>query len=269
MKTQDIIFNLMLLACAAGWFSSSVVAADFKAELFGEPARIFAHIVTQDLNTGYVQINGGAMDLAAQPLWNFGDGTVVGSWFPAEHTYASTESNYIVKATGYFTDGATNSTEVLIRFAPPAIVPIALPDELLVTIPTDTVSLVSRVPGLGISPSLTHFDDSFFTTNLPRDAVEYLLTVAATVQHDLVNSNLLLVDGGFPQSVLRDTNFGGMYSIWYSSPVAFGSGDNGFQGTPQYSSFFHEMGHNFTLNFPAAYIYGDKIGEKHNGVTSK
>ena len=85
--------------------------------------------------------------MASQPVWDFGDGTVVGSWFPAEHTYASTGSNYIVKVTGYFTDGATNSTEVLVRFAPPAITPVALPDELLVTIPTEEVS--TRQPGAG------------------------------------------------------------------------------------------------------------------------
>lgn len=269
MKTKHIILSLALLACAAGWFPFPAAAADFKAELFGEPSRIFANIVTQDVNTGYVQINGVATNLAAQPLWDFGDGTVVGSWFPATNTYASTGSNYIVKVTGYFTDGATNSTEVLIRFVPPVIAPVALPDELLVTIPTDEVSLVSRVPGLGFSPSLAPFDDSFFTANLPRDAVEYLLTVAATVQCDLVNSNVVLIDGGFQQCVLRDTNFGGMYSIWYSSPVAFGSGDYGFQGTPQYSSFFHEMGHNFTLNFPAAYIYGERIGGNANAIYSE
>ena len=116
---------LLCLVCGS---LHTAAAVDFKAELFGGPARIFANIVTQDVNTGYVQINGVAMDLAAQPVWDFGDGTVVGSWFPAEHTYASTGSNYIVKVTGYFTDGATNSTEVLVRFAPPAITPVALPD---------------------------------------------------------------------------------------------------------------------------------------------
>lgn len=152
---------------------------------------------------------------------------------------------------------------------PPVIAPVALPDELLVTIPTDEVSLVSRMPGYGFSPSLTHFNDSFFTTNLPRDAVEYILTVAATVQRDLINSNVFLIDGGFAQCVLRDPAFGGMYSIWYSSPVAFGSGDYGFQGTPQYSSFFHEMGHNFTLNFPAAYYYGGKIDGNANAIYSE
>ena len=269
MRTKHIILSLTLLAGAAGCFPFPALAADFKAELFGEPARIFANIMTQDVNTGYVQINGVAMNLSAQPVWDFGDGTVVGSWFPAEHTYASTGSNYIVRVTGYFTDGATNSTEVLIRFVPPVIAPVTLPDELLVTIPTEDVSLASRMPGYGFSPSLTHFNDSFFTTNLPRDTVEYLLTVAATVQRDLINSNVFLIDGGFQQCVLRDTNFGGMYSIWYSSPVAFGSGDYGFQGTPQYSSFFHEMGHNFTLNFPAAYYYGGKIDGNANAIYSE
>jgi hypothetical protein len=174
-----------------------------------------------------------------------------------------------VKVTGCFTDGATNSTEVLVRFVPPLIAPVALPDELLVTIPTDEVALVSRIPGYGFSPGLTHFDDSFFTTNLSRSDVEYVLTVAATIQNDLINSNIFLIDGGFRQCVLRDAAFGGMYSIWYSSPVAFGSGDHGFQGTPGYLSFFHEMGHNFTLNFPAAYYYGGKIDGNANAIFSE
>ena len=272
MKTYLRIHRMKALVTAAvgliGW--NAAAAVDLKAELFGGPARIFANIMTQDVNAGYVQINGVGIGLTNRPpLWDFGDGTVVGSWFPAEHTYASPRSNYIVKVTGYFTDGATNFTEVLVRFAPPALTPVALPAELLVTIPTNDVSLVSRMPGYGFSPSLTHFDDSFFTTNLTRDAVEYLLTVAATVQCDFVNSNMFLVNGGFQQSVLRETNLFGMYSIWYSSPVAFGSGDYGFQGTPQYSSFFHEMGHNVTLNFPAGYYYGGKIDGNANAIYSE
>ncbi len=264
MKTKTTV--LWAVVCGS---LQTADAVDFKGELFGGPARIFANIVTQDVNTGYVQINGVAMNLAAQPVWDFGDGTVVGSWFPAEHTYASTKSNYVAKVSGYFTDGTTNSTEVLVRFAPPAITPVPLPEELLVTIPAKPVTLVSRMPGYGFSSSLTYFDDSFFTTSLPRETVEYLLTIAATVQRELINSNVFLIGGGFRQDVLRDSNFGGMYSIWYSSPVAFGSGDYGFQGTPGYSSFFHEMGHNFTLNFPAAYCYGGKIDGNANAIYSE
>ncbi len=257
---------VLCLVCWAAW---AVEAGDFKVELFGGSARIFANIVTQDVGTGYVQINGGAADLATQPVWDFGDGTVLGSWFPVEHTYLLPRSNYIVRVTGRFTDGATNSTELLVRFAPPAIKPVTLPKELLVTVPPGGVSLVSRMPGYGFSPDLSFFDDGFFTTNLPRDMVEYILTAAAALQWEFVNSNVFLVDGGFRQVVLRDPNFGGMYSIWYSSPVAFGSGDYGFQGTPQYSSFFHEMGHNFTLNFPAGHYYGGKIDGNANAIYSE
>ena len=270
MKAKALASLVALLACSGGGFVSPAAAVDFKAELFGGPERIFANIVTLNLDTGYVQINGAAMGLSNHPpVWDFGDGTMVASWFPAAHIYEPPRSNYIVKVTGHFTDGTTNSTEVLVRFAPPVLTPVGLPEALRVTIATNAVWLVSRMPGYGFSPSLTNFDGSFFTTNLPRDTVEYVLTVAAVVQHDLVNSNVFLVDGAFQQCVLRDPNAGGMYSIWYSSPVAFGSGDYGFQGTPQYSSFFHEMGHNFTLNFPAGYQYGGKIDGNANAIYSE
>jgi hypothetical protein len=269
-RTVHTLSLLALLSTLNLQLSTTCTAAlDFKAELFGEPTRINANIVTQTVTTGYVRINGVATGLAAQPLWDFGDGKVVGSWFPAEHTYAPPRSNYIVRVTGFFTDGVTNWTEVLVRFAQPVISPVPLPAQLGVTIPTNYIALLSRMPGYGFSSTLTNFDDSFFSTNLPRAAVEYLLSVAATVQNDLANSNVFLVDGGFRQRVLRDPAFGGMYSIWYSSPVAFGSGDYGFQGTPGYTSFFHEMGHNVSLNFPAGYYYGGKIDGNANAIYSE
>jgi hypothetical protein len=75
---------------------------DFKADLFGEPSRISANLVTQSVTSGYVQINGVATGLASQPLWDFGDGTVVGSWFPAEHTYV-VETSANLSAGGFTT----------------------------------------------------------------------------------------------------------------------------------------------------------------------
>ena len=225
MKTKPALFVpalICLLAFNLPLSTTCVMAADFKAELFGEASRIDANVITQDASTGYVEINGGAAGLASEPLWDFGDGTVVESWFPAEHIYSPPRSNYIVRVTGFFTDGATNWTEVLVRFVPPVISPVPLPAQLAVTVPTNDVTLVSRMPGYGFSPTLTHFDDSFFSTNLPRAVVEYVLSVAATVQNDLANSNVFLVDGGFSQRVLRDPAAGGMYSIWYSSPAALG-----------------------------------------------
>lgn len=62
----------------------------------------------------------------------------------------------------------------------------------------------------------------------------------------------------------------GMYSLWFTSPVSFGVGDYGFQGTIQWSSFIHEMGHNnFTLNTPYNYYYGGKIDGNANAIYSE
>ena len=94
--------------CAVGCFLRSTTTVDFKEELFGELSRIGANIVTQNVSSGYVQINGGAVNLASQPLWDFGDGTVVRSWFSAAHTYGPPQHNYVVRITGCFTDSATN-----------------------------------------------------------------------------------------------------------------------------------------------------------------
>jgi hypothetical protein len=68
---------------------------------------------------------------------------------------------------------------------------------------------------------------------------------------------------------LRDSSAGGAYSIWYSTPVAFGAGDAMFRGSPSYSSLFHEMGHNFTLNFPANFPYGGRIDGDANAIYSE
>jgi hypothetical protein len=91
----------------------------------------------------------------------------------------------------------------------------------------------------------------------------------AFIERDFVNYNTVLVNDCFKQVLLRDPSAGGMYSLWYTSPVAFGAADYAFQGTIQYSSFMHEMGHNFTLNTPWDYYYGGKIDGYANAIFSE
>ncbi|MBU0596361.1 T9SS type A sorting domain-containing protein, partial [Candidatus Bipolaricaulota bacterium] len=98
---------------------------------------------------------------------------------------------------------------------------------------------------------------------------EYVLSVAASRQKSMVNDDVFLIDDGFRQVVLRDSDFPGMYSLWYTSPVSFAAGDYAFQGTVEWSSFLHEMGHNFTLNFPADYYFGGKIDGCANAIYSE
>jgi hypothetical protein len=86
---------------------------------------------------------------------------------------------------------------------------------------------------------------------------------------DFVNDNVYRIAGEFPQVVQRDAGFGGMYSLWFTDPIAFVSGDYGFQDEIGWSSFMHEMGHNYTLNTPADYHFGGRIDGNANAIYSE
>ena len=242
---------------------------DFKKYLFGEPPSLNVFVDSLNSSTGQVVISGGDYRAPTTPFtWDWGDGTVNDGWFPQGHTYSDLSKNYILKVTAHYSDGVTDTVELIVRFVSPVISPVSLPPGIAVSIPATNVTLTSRMPGYGIPSSLTYFDDSFFGI-IPRSTTEYVLTVAASIQKELVNDDVYLIDGSFRQVLLRYPSFGGMCSLWYTSPVSFGVGDYGFQGTIQWSSFMHEMGHNFTLNSPADYYYGGKIDGCANAIFSE
>jgi hypothetical protein len=179
--------------------------------------------------SGNVVVNGGDSRRPSIPFtFNWGDGKVTDAFFPATHTYSDTNKNYVITVTAHYDDRTTDSTGLLVRFVAPVIKPVSLPDDVRVTIPISSVSLVSRMPGYTSSSRLSVFDDSHFGTT-PRSTVEYVLTVAAAIQKDFANDDVCLVDGGFRQVVLRDPDFGGMYSLWFTSPVSFESPPQGFR----------------------------------------
>jgi len=240
---------------------------DFKQQLFGSPSTLSASVQEINTATGHVLITGGDSECPTIPFtFNWGDGTVDEGWFPKEHTYADAARNYVVKVTAHYSGGGTNLAETVARFAPPDIDPVALPSELAVTIPSHPVSLSSRLYTL--PNNLTYFGDSFFDV-FPRASIEYVSTIAAWIQYEFANGNVFLVNNSFNQVLLRDPTAGGMYSLWFTNPVSFASGDYGFHGTLEYSSFFHEMGHNMTLNSPADYYYGGKIDGCANAIFSE
>ena len=241
----------------------------FQKWLFGQPSTLSLWIIDINKHTGEVNINGSDTQQPGIPFtWDWGDGTVHDGWFPQHHTYTNITENYIVKVIAHYGGSEEDSAKILVRFIRPAITPISLSQDIEVFIPNHEMNLTSRMPGYTIPENLTYFDDSFFNI-IPRSTVEYILTVSASIQKEFVNENLFLIEGGFNQYLLRDFSFGGMYSLWFTSPVVFGVGNYGFQGNIEYSSFMHEMGHNFTLNTPAEYIYGGKIDGNANAIYSE
>jgi hypothetical protein len=111
-----------------------------------------------------------------------------------------------------------------------------------------------------VPDSLTFFDDGFFSgEGVSRMAMEYVLSLAAYLQYDFTNGNVSSHGGGFRQVLLRDPDFPGIYVIWDSDPAGIIAGDSELSGYIPYAAFFHQMGHNFTLNSPAAYAVGEKV----------
>ena len=240
---------------------------DFRKQLFDPPTTLSLSIEGIDPGTGWVEINGVDTQQPSIPFtWDWGDGTIVNGWFPQQHTYTDLGRSYNVRVTSHYSGGGSDLCEVLVRFVPPVVAPVALPPELAVTIPDHEVPLGTRL--YPIPPDLTYFGDSFFDLT-PRAAVEYVLSVAAAIQDTITNGDRYAFEGGFRQVVLRAPSFWGMYSLWYTDPPSFASGDYGFLGTVQYASFMHEMGHNFSLNSPAGFYYGGRIDGNANAIFSE
>jgi hypothetical protein len=242
---------------------------DFKDILFAELSTLSAWVETIDRGTGDVRVNGVDTSRPSIPFTvEWGDGSTSEDFFPFDYTYSDTSKNYVITVISHYLDGSTSKTEVLAMFVSSDIRYISLPTNSEVIIPNATVTLMSRIPEYSPPSTLTIFDDSYFGI-IPRSTAEYVLNVAAVIQSDFANQDIYMVDGKFKQVVLRDPGFGGMYSLWYTTPVALVAGDYAFQDTFQWSSLMHEMGHNFTLNSPANYYYGGKIDGYANSIFSE
>ncbi|MFA4838259.1 MAG: hypothetical protein WC703_02125 [Candidatus Neomarinimicrobiota bacterium] len=245
---------------------------NFSKYIFGQAPSLYVYVKSVDKSTGGVLIRGGDSRKPPAPfILKWGDGAVTEGNFPQEHVYPDRTQNYIITVKARYSDSSSDSAEAFIRFVAPEIIQKALPSNIAVSIPDSMVMLESRMPKEELyefSDSLTYFEDKFFPV-IPRKTIEYILSVAASIQMKFVNNDVYKVNGGFNQVMLRHGQFGGMYSLWYTNPVSFGVGDYGFRGTIQWSSFFHEMGHNFTLNSPAGYYYGGKSDGNSSTIFSE
>ena len=244
---------------------------DFQQELFGTPSTLSLNIETVDTVTGQISVNGADSQGPTTPFtWDWGDGQVTNGFFPQQHTYTDTTKNYVIGVTSYYSGGGEGGKEVQARFVAPQIAPVTLDASVQVSIPLNDVALSSRMPGYLPPATVTHFDAADFGV-VPRATIEYVLTAAAAIQRSFANENVANVGGGFQQVVLKDSALsgGGMYSLWYTDPVAFGAAGAAVDGSIPYSSFMHEMGHNFTLNSPSDYYYGGKIDGNANAIFSE
>ena len=262
-----LFWILTILCCLPVSVPGQSASFDFKRYLFGNPSTLSLWLASLDAATGVARISGVDAQGPTTPFkWMWGDGSVSNGFFPQSHTYADKNKNYVVKVVSTYSGGGQDSAEILVRFVPPAVVPIALSPVIAVHVPNSSISLGTRL--YDPPTNLTAFDTSFFLI-FPRSTLEYILSVAATVQRDFVNDTIYLYKAAFEQYMLRDSTCGGAYSLWFTDPISFGVGDAFMRGEIDYSSLFHEMGHNFTLNTPAGYYYGGRIDGDANAIYSE
>ena len=178
---------------------------------------------------------------------------------------------YQVKVTAFYGNGVTDDVTLAIQFVvPPSPVlgPFTIPADLTVSVPTILPSFVSSWPGYG-PPGLRVVPDDQFGV-YSRSIFEHVLGCYAVIQADLVNNDLYRPEGHFRQIVLApiDPAQGGGFSLWYMAPPMFVGGNGFFGSTPDWSSMAHEMGHNATLNSPAAFRFGGNTDGPGSAIVS-
>ncbi|NQV35646.1 MAG: PKD domain-containing protein [Phycisphaeraceae bacterium] len=275
--TERLLKEILYILAFASAIGLGVAEGDSNSERFSylpilQETTGTLSVVAQSTNaqTGKVTFNGVDVTPVSRAFtWDFGDGTVVQGWFPQNHVYADKSQNYIVTVKSHYTDGGTDLDQALVRFTEPQVEKLFVPHYLAVTMPNSDTELASRTP-YSVPARLTHMPSDCFDL-VSRDVVEYVMSVATAIQMDFAGNDVVFPEETFKQIVLQDPGLqgGGLYSLWFTTPVSFAASCDAMKGSIAYSSFFHEIGHNVTLNFPADYHFGGKIDGNANAIYSE
>ncbi|MGD2250281.1 MAG: PEGA domain-containing protein, partial [Candidatus Methanofastidiosia archaeon] len=254
----------------------------FAKKYLKADSSLSVYIKDIDKKTGKVIIDGKDNQNSAVPLtfeWGDDSPNSYGK-FPQEHIYADLSKNYVLRVVAHYPRGKINSEEVLVYFTKLTInekEKISLPDSISVIIPDHTITLKERDPEKENRPKnykiqdLSYFDDDNFKY-IDRETVEYVLTLAALIQKNFVNDNIILIDEEFPQVILLEPGKNGAHSIWYTDPICVAIGENFSMSTDEgikWVVLFHELGHNFTLNTPPHYPFGGNLDGGANALYSE
>lgn len=274
MRMNSLRMAGLMLALLGPLCAGPAGAFDYK-RYTAQAAPTLSVSVQGQAADGTVTINGGDSAQPKDPFrFDFGDGTTVVGWFPQVHRYADARRNYIVTVTAFYAlpasadDGGganlfrIDQAQAVVRYAAPVLVPANLPATFAVRFPDPAPTLLGYT-----GRPLVAFTASAFGATFPGAAAEQVLGTAAMIGRDLVNDDLRMREGTFEQQIVQDTSFGGGgYSLWFTTPVALALGPAVVSPALRWSTVLHEMGHNFTLNTPAATTYGGWIDGDANAI---
>ena len=256
MKKFYIILLLSISLLFSEGTSAQVEIFNYKKALTTNRT-LSANIVNINRVTGEVVFSGADGRGPSTPTltftWIWGDGTSNNGFFPQTKKYADVTKNYTAKVISNYSNTEKDTVEILVDFIRAKLTPIALDPNLKVFIPSEKFTFTNY------TTQAVPFSDAIFDKTA-REQLEYLLHVGATVEYDFINQDAILYNGKFQQYMLRDSLFPGAYALYFTKPVGIGAGDVLTRGDIDYSSMYHEIGHNFTLNSPASYNFGNLFG---------
>ena len=272
MKKHFLCLLLLWAVCSLPGLAQTTEIFNYKQALTGPNRTLTASINTINRTTGEVVFGGGDSRGPTTPglffTWIWGDGTSNNGFFPQTKRYADVTKNYVAKVVANYSATEKDTVEMLVGFVLGKITPVPLDARFRVILPGQPVSLSSS-NSYGIPPTMRPLPDNLFT-DVSRADFEYLFQIGAVIEHDFVNGDVMMPGGKFEQYALRDSVFSGAYALWYSRPVSFGIGNGFIKGADSdFSTMYHEMAHNITLNFPANYQYGGKTDGPANAIFSE
>jgi hypothetical protein len=254
----------LLLACA----SAAVASVDefsFAPYLDLEPTLSVSLVTVHGLS---VRVEGSDTARPEKPfVFDWGDGTTTEGRFPATHSYKSADRSYTITVTATHDDG-TESVTVRAALGPPDYGFQRLQSlPRRVSIPKSVVPLRTTMPGYAITEKPEAFAEDELQPNV-RTAIEYVMDVAHQIELDFCNGDVTEQARG-PHVILKQRQFAGCASQWYSDPPSFECHPGYLVGEVDFSSLFHELGHSMTLNSPAKYRIGGKIDSPMSGAVSE
>lgn len=267
MVRTNAFRRFVMLAIGALSLIPIALAEKFSYRPYLDPGKTLEASV-QTVSGGDVTING--VDASAPSLpftFDWGDGSTNDAWFPVQHTYQNTNTNYTVRVTAHY-GGATDSVEVYVRFKPVDWNFVAdpnVPDRF--EIPSTPINSVSTLQGY-LPPDGTQVFSVSDVDASERAAIEYVMSVAHRLQLRYVHENVTS-DAAGALAMLKETNYMGSLSYWYTQPPTFTAHPVFLEGEIGFSSLFHEAGHIMTLNCPESFRMGGKIDGNMNAIFSE
>lgn len=222
---------------------------------------LFLTVELVDNQTGIVRVNGVDTRSPSVPFtWNWGDGSLNTGWFPQQHTYTNKGKNYLLKVTS-----SGETAEAYLLLIEPSYTPVSLPANTAIIVAERTQQLPARWYN---QVDVVPFSPEDFGI-ISRRCIEYVSSAMADIQHQYTNGQLWYCeDQGFNQVIFK-TDFAGGYSCWFTDPPSFAVSGTAFKGTIGWNTLAHEMGHNFTLDFPGTYHIGGRIDGNANAIFSE